>query len=868
MSNPSSQERSLTPLNSEKPSSFFLKWGDFVVQYRWICLGLTVLITALSAMTAAKYTTVDMGIEAFTDKSSQSQKVLEEFRDEFGRDDVWALVIEGDVFSLSYLNKLKTFHQQLSDLNLDLQSLSAPSQTTSSSEDKPSDGGDDFDDFAEEDDGWGDEQDGGLFEDVLSLLNTKETRAAPDGIKISDLIETIPSQPSDLLDLKNRALNDPNIAQHMVSAQGDLSVILLRSQVMSDEDSIIVTKEIRRLAKEIESEGFNINLAGIPTLNADLTEASTSNMQRLFMAAQVLMVLILFYLFRHPLAVFGPIMVVMISSINTFGFMALVGIPITMLSMILPAFIVCVGLGDSVHLISIFRDSLVHMNPEERSHKKALIQAIGSTAKPIVYTSLTTMIGLFSFRFASLEGIQQMGTSGAIGVLAACLHSLIFLPACLSFLKTSTLNARLPKTTPSPSDSSSESLKTPAKIDRLDRFLRGCNRFSGIDHDSGYGDASPLAQHRKKRALLIGLGLIICLLIATSFLRIYHNPMSWFKPSDPLSVSFDLMDKKMGGSSDIHLLVDGSPERGIKDIDLLKGLEKLEQHMYGFRHPEYGPIIGPVLSPLNVIKSTHQALHGGDKEAYRLPDTHRAVSDHFFLFENAGPEQLKRLATNDLSRGRVSYRLKWIEANGYQPVADHLEEGIKTFIPAYAKVQPTGTAFSLLSTIGRLIYDLVKSFGFAFAIITLLLIIQLQSIKLGLIAMIPNLAPILFVMGFMAIVDIPIDMVNLLIASIAIGIAVDDTIHFLHHFRVHFDQYGNVEEAIANSFLHAGRAMVSTSAILGVGFFAFSFATIISIQRFGVLIALTTVVAMLVDLIFTPALLRAFYDRKETPTES
>ena len=105
-------------------------------------------------------------------------------------------------------------------------------------------------------------------------------------------------------------------------------------------------------------------------------------------------------------------------------------------------------------------------------------------------------------------------------------------------------------------------------------------------------------------------------------------------------------------------------------------------------------------------------------------------------------------------------------------------------------------------------------------------------------------------------------MVNLLIASVAIGIAVDDTIHFLHHFRVHFDQYGNVEQAIANSFSHAGRAMVSTSSILGIGFFAFSFATIASVQRFGVLIALTTVVAMLVDLIFTPALLRAFYERK------
>ena len=113
----------------------------------------------------------------------------------------------------------------------------------------------------------------------------------------------------------------------------------------------------------------------------------------------------------------------------------------------------------------------------------------------------------------------------------------------------------------------------------------------------------------------------------------------------------------------------------------------------------------------------------------------------------------------------------------------------------------------------------------------------------------------------MATVGIPIDMVNILIASIAIGIAVDDTIHMLHHFRAHFDQHGNVEAAIDNAFEHAGRAMVSTSTVLGIGFFAFSFATIANIQRFGVLIALTSVAAMLIDLIFTPALLRLFYDR-------
>ena len=205
-----------------------------------------------------------------------------------------------------------------------------------------------------------------------------------------------------------------------------------------------------------------------------------------------------------------------------------------------------------------------------------------------------------------------------------------------------------------------------------------------------------------------------------------------------------------------------------------------------------------------------------------------------------------------------------VRADAYGPLADHLNQGIDKHIPANSTVRPTGTAFTLLSTIGRLIIDLGRSFGVACVLITLLLILQLRSIKMGLIAMVPNLVPIVFVMGFMGLVDIPIDLVNILIASIAIGIAVDDTIHLLHHFKVHHEQYGNVEAAIRNAFEHAGRAMVSTTMILGLGFLVFVFATIDNILRFGLLIALTAVTAMFVDLVFTPALLRTFYRRPST----
>ena len=151
----------------------------------------------------------------------------------------------------------------------------------------------------------------------------------------------------------------------------------------------------------------------------------------------------------------------------------------------------------------------------------------------------------------------------------------------------------------------------------------------------------------------------------------------------------------------------------------------------------------------------------------------------------------------------------------------------------------------------------------AFIVITLLMIVLLGGLRLGLIAMVPNLMPVIVIMGVMHLTGIPIDMNNILIASISMGLAVDDTIHLLHHFRMNHLATGNVEESIRNAMHHSGRAMVSTTLILMLGFFVYMGAEMANVQRFGLLIGLTALFALLIDLFFAPALLRTFYKRQD-----
>ena len=355
--------------------------------------------------------------------------------------------------------------------------------------------------------------------------------------------------------------------------------------------------------------------------------------------------------------------------------------------------------------------------------------------------------------------------------------------------------------------------------------------------------------------------LTLIALFGASKLRVWHNPLAWLPESEPTKQTFAIVDREVGGTANVQLLIKGG-EHGMYDLKLLRGIEKLKEHLLSYRHPEYGQLIGNVININDIVKETRRAFYGEEAGSYRLPDTRPELSQLLLLFENTGPDQLRRIATNDLSASQMTLRLKWLEATAYQGFTEHIERGIKEHIPAHASVEPTGAVYTLVSTVGKLLLDLVRSFGTALLIITLIMTLMLKSLRLGALSMVPNLIPIIWLMGFMGFVGITIDMNNILIASIAIGLAVDDTIHLLHHFRVHYEESGDPFIAINASLKHAGRAMVVTSSILTLGFFAYMAAEMKNIQVFGLLIGLCAALAMLVDLIFGPALLRTFYRRR------
>lgn len=868
--------------HQERPNAFFLAWGKLVVKHRWLFLLLTLLTTAGSMFLVATRVRVDTSIEAFIAQESDTQALLEEYRDDFGRDTAFIVLIEGDVFSMQYLDRLKALHDELKVLDMDIPSLgqrkkdrdtrrfdseadddaAAPASAApaSAAADDPfadTGGGDDafgdegFDGFGDGDGagaGWGEEGGGSIVDEITSLVNVRQTRGTADGIEVGELLDPWPTA-DQLPELKKRVLADSFLVGQVVGRAGNHSVILLRSQFMSEGDTIVVNREVQAIAEKHSADGFKTSVTGMPALNDGLNTLMMGDLGKMLGLSVILMIIVLSWMFRHVFGVVVPLMVVGTAALNTFAAMALVDAPVTMLSNILPAFLFCVGLGDSIHLISVYRDKRNH----GVENREAVIKAVGTTGMPVFYTSLTTMVGLASFEFASLGAIQDMGAAGAFGVFMAFVHSMVLLPIALSFVKRGSFG-----------------MKGAHHRDRLDRFLDWCNGRSGFLDDAGTGAAPAGMAGKRNRTLIAGAVLVAIAAIGISQLRVWHNPLAWMAEDEPTRVNILTMDEHIGGTNNLQLLIDGPSKAvaaeqgvtaGIRNEALLRGLEKLQAHILEYRDADVGKVVGNSVSMLEVIKETNRALRGGKQEAYRLPDTQQGINNAVQMFEFSGAEQLRRIATNDLSRSQMTLRIKWLEAMSYVPLTQHVAEGIEKYIPKHSKVRPTGSIYTLVTTVGSIIGDLLRSFGVALGVITLIMMILLRSLKLGLIAMVPNLMPICFILGLMGFADIPIDMNNLLIASIAIGIAVDDTIHFLHHFRIHFDGHGNVEAAIKASMNHSGRAMASTTVILMVGFFAYMAATMANIVRFGLLVGLTAMMALLIDLIVAPALLRLFYAR-------
>jgi predicted RND superfamily exporter protein len=308
-------------------------------------------------------------------------------------------------------------------------------------------------------------------------------------------------------------------------------------------------------------------------------------------------------------------------------------------------------------------------------------------------------------------------------------------------------------------------------------------------------------------------------------------------------------------------VVNTKEENGLYEPEILHGMETLARDIETIRDGEL--FVGRVFSVNDILKETNQALHENDPAYYTIPDERALIAQELFLFENSGSDDLETVVDSLFSKARFTIKTSWVEAVQYGEFIKKVEKMFHDVFSEDVDITITGLVSVMARAIPASINSAVKSYIIAAVVIALMMISVVGGLRIGLLSMLPNFLPIVIVLGFMGFAGIPVDMVSILIGSIALGLVVDDTVHFIYNFRKYYHETGDVRKAVEQTFLGTGRALLTTSVVLSTGFIVFVTATMLNIQRFGILVTMTIVVALLADFVLSPALLVLFAKRNK-----
>lgn len=801
----------------------FGHWARWVTRRTTLVLSLCSLLT-LGFLALATQLRIDTSFKSMMVADPESARVLQTVQEKFGREDLFVVLVEGDVFSDAFLNRLTGLHRELETIDPELQSFGRPDRAAVA--DNP--------DAGEPTvvNGHG----GKVVQRVTSLASV--VVAVPEGtdLRVSALLDGYPKRRS-LEAVRALALERRSVVGNFVGEAGLHAVLTVQTAFTDQDDTVRIYGAIQEVVARYQAADFRVSVTGAPGLGAEVYHLTLRDGVVVSGLSLLLMGALLLFTFRRPLGSVAPLLVVGQTVIWTAGAMALFDVPLTLLSAVTPTFIFCVGLGDSIHLQSVTQQKVA----DGMTSQAATVHAVEHVGKPVLFTSLTTAIGLASFQTSSLAAIRQFGVFSAFGVMVAMVLSLTMLPALLSRGALAQANART---------------KPLLSSHVLAQLLAGCNRLS---RSTGGRRGVLLA------AVLFSL---ICAL-GISQVRMEHYPLTWLPEESAARTAIEALDRHVGGAADFTLLVERPQGGDVRELALLQQLEGLERDLLAYRDPDgHGQVVKGTVGLLDLLRETWAALSGGTPTDAELPPDQRCVYDTFTVIEAGAPSFLRRFITTDHDVAVMYARTAWLDDGAFQNLIAHIQSRVAARFGPDVRVGLAGAVYDAAASGMVVLPDLVSSFGVAFLVITALMVAALGDVRLGVLAMVPNLLPILAVVGFMGAAGIRLDLSTLVVASVGIGIVVDDTIHFLFHFKTHYRRSADVDASVEQAFRRAGPAMIQTSVVLVAGFLVCLAAELNNIRMFGLLVAVTVVVALLVDLVFVPALLRSVYPSRRAARDT
>lgn len=655
----------------------------------------------------------------------------------------------------------------------------------------------------------------------VSWLGSAEVMSAQgDTLHVGALFKDIPASPEDLARLRARALGDPALAGRFVSADGTLTAVVVELKAYPG-DREMQRKEVGPAVAAIVASfpDLRVHLIGGPVMAQAFDQLVGEEIARFGLIGLVLFGVMLLVLLRSLKAALIPLVVMALSVVWTFALAAVFGWPMTGLAAMLPTLLVSIGICDSVHVIADYQQEL----EGGTAHPQAVVRSLERVAVPIMLTTLTNVAAFIAFGGAPLKPINQLGVLAAVGILLAAGLSLVLAPALLA-------SGRALR----------QARPVPQREGRLDRMLQNAVGF---------------AMARPRSVALAFLAATVLAVGAAHRVEPQTKTVESFPRGAPLRLSYELMDQRMQGAMAVELVLTAPRPDGVRELDFLRRMAALQTRIQSH------PMVTETRSLADVVARTNQALHGDDPAWNRLPAAAEQAAQYLFLYETSGGKSLERLMSFDGSQARLTVRTRSLDSRDLRELEAFIDREAATTLAPDTRLAAAGNFALVVALCDLIVQGEMLSFGLALAAVALLLLAILRSVRLSLIALVPNVLPVVFAFGLMGLLDIPLHLPLMMLAPVVIGVAVDDNVHFFAHFRRHLSELGNQPAALRATVRHIGRALLFNSSVLFMGFGAFVFSQSTDLSEFGLVAAFAFLCALVSDLLLVPALLTLFPPR-------
>ena len=654
---------------------------------------------------------------------------------------------------------------------------------------------------------------------VDSVTNFQHSWAEGDELTVEDLVSGgALLGPTELRRRRDIALDEPLLRGNLISPDAGTTGVNVTLQY--PEQSLTEVPEAvgyaRDLARQLRQRHpeMKVALSGLSMLNNAFAEAGQSDAMTLLPGMFLMLVVFMFLVLRNATGTAGTLLVIAFSSATALGLTGYAGVKLDPIALTAPIIIMTLGIADSIHLLvsvlTLMRDGL-----EKRA---AIRESLRVNLLALVITSVTTVIGFLSLNFSDSPPFHYLGNITAVGIVAALLYSVTFLPA---FLATMPLKVR-PR--------ARHRSAAPSLLGNLADWVT--------------------AHHRPVLAVMGTVTIVLVALVPTIDLN--DEFVKYFDYRIPFRADAEWGAENLSGVYRLEYSVEAEGPEGISDPEYLRHLEAFTAWLRS------QPEVMHVYSYTDVIKRLNKNMHGDDPAWYRIPKQRDLAAQYLLLYELSLPYglDLNDRISIDKSATRVTATVHNMSTVEIRDVLGRATEWLHAEPPEFMWPEPTGAAVMFAHISQRNIQSMLRGNAVAVLLIAGVMMLALRSVGIGALSLIPNAAPILMAFGVWALRVRQVGMAAATVSATSLGIVVDDTVHFLtKYLRARREKGYERPEAIRYAFETVGVAIISTTAILAVGFGVLALSSFRINAQMGVLTMLAIVLALVTDLFLLPALL-------------